>query len=116
MDAEMDMRLRMLPTETSIRHAKALLDAEPLADVAVIPMYFPGKRRGWWEISQEVRTVPGVVFVAVNSFEASEHVPSASWARDTASNMAKEAMQVEGTTGWAYVWRDGHVSVTEDIL
>jgi hypothetical protein len=62
-DPAEDLRLRWLPTDRSVRHARALLAAEPTADVAVVPMFQPGKQYGIWTVGQLVSTVPGVVFI-----------------------------------------------------
>lgn len=116
-DEETDMRLRMMPAPVVVVQAVALLKAERLADMVVIPMCFPGKERHWWKVGQEVRTVHGVLFLAVNSFNPGGFLPSVSWARDAASRMAKEFLDERGgTVGWAYVHRDGTWSVSEDIL
>lgn len=69
LSAERDMRARWLPTDEAMAAAKALLDAHPAADMVLVPMIQPGKQRGFWTVGQEVRTVPGVMFLAVNDDE-----------------------------------------------
>jgi hypothetical protein len=112
-----DMRTRWLPTPAAVRHARALLAAEPDAEMAVIPMYQPGKRHGWWEVGQEVVTVAGVVFLGVSAFEppADSPVPSYSWARHAATELAEAQLgDRPGTVAYAVVSApDGDVSVFE---
>lgn len=112
-----DLRLRWLPTSRSVRHARALLAAEPAADVALIPIYQPGKQYGIWLTGQLVSTVPGVVFVAVNSFKPAAGVPSVSWARHAACVLAREQLRDHGRSGTvAYaVVRTDSVAVFEDF-
>ncbi len=116
---DQDLRKRWRPTDAAMRHAAALLDAEPLADVAIIPMYQPGKTRGVWTIGQEVRTVAGVVFLARDSYtESHDTVPLVAWARETACNLAKAQLNSEpGTVAYAVVFRDNpdNASIFEDI-
>ncbi len=64
-----DLRARWLPTDASVRRARALLDAEPRAGLAAIPMVQPGKHYGIWTVGQEVQTVAGAVFIGVSSGE-----------------------------------------------
>jgi hypothetical protein len=113
-----DLTARWLPTGTAIRHAVALLEAEPRADLAAIPMIQPGKEHGIWITGQAVETVPGVVFIGANSFDPhpSGEVPSYAWARNAAAQIAREALgDRPGTVAWATVERDGHVAVFEDF-
>ena len=125
---EQDMRDRWLPADTAIAHAKALLAAEPNADIAVIPMVQPGKNRGIWVFGQEVVTVPGVVILASNSDDGRAGVPGYPHARKFAELIAGE-VRVElwkqardatgrlvspGTTAHAVVERDGQAAVFED--
>lgn len=115
--AEQDMRDRWRPSPDAVRQAKALLDAESVADLAAVPIYHPGKQEGLWEIGQEVCTVPGVVLLGVNSFDPAvdSPVPSYSWARNAASGLAKAALgDRPGTCGWATIRRDGTWAVFED--
>lgn len=112
-----DLRLRWLPTSRSVRHARALLAAEPAADVALVPMYQPGKQYGIWLTGQRVSTVPGVVFVAVNSFEPAAGIPSVSWARHAACLLAREQLRADGrggTVAYAIV-RSDSVAVFEEF-
>lgn len=94
-----DMRRRWLPTNRAVRHARILLAAEPAADVAVIPMYQPGKQHGIWLTGQTVITVPGVVFIASNSFIVAGLIPGASWARDAACDIARDRLRAQGQDG-----------------
>jgi len=124
---EQDKLDRWQPADTAIAHAKALLAAEPNADLAVIPMVQPGKNRGIWVLGQEVVTVPGVVILA-NADGGRGGVTGYPHARKFAELIAG-AVQVEiwrqardatgrlmspGTTAHAAVYRDGNVIVTED--
>lgn len=118
-ELERDMRERFHPTQAAVAHATALLEAEPRAELAYIPIYLPGKVYGWWELGQEVVTVPGVVLIAANSFEDAEDIPSGVWARDTAAAVARQELQRRkrgGVPGWAVVRRNGHVATFEDPL
>jgi hypothetical protein len=112
-----DLNERWLPTPTSIRHAVALLQAEPRADLAAIPMYMPNKTHGWWTLGQEVYTVAGVVLIGVNTFDdPMGDVPSFSWARNEAAAVARRVLSDrDGTVGWAVVDRSGHAAVFEDF-
>ncbi|MCW2898658.1 MAG: hypothetical protein JWO67_923 [Streptosporangiaceae bacterium] len=111
-----DMRDRWLPSETAVRHARALLDAEPAADLAVVPMLQPGKTHGIWTLGQEVETVPGVVFICINSFTNTAALPGYSWCRGAAAAVARDVLAGrDGTVGYANVSRDGHVAVFEDF-
>lgn len=120
-----DLRTRWWPAPTAVAHAKALLAAEPAADMAVIPMYQPGKQVGLWTYGQEVRTVHGVIFLAANRFTdpepGSAPIPPYSWARNAAEDVAAtervaswkarctadpSRMHAPGTTGHATVTRD----------
>ena len=118
MTPEQDMRERWLPSDAAVRHAKALLAAEPAADLACIPMTQPGKTRGIWLTGQQVQTVPGAVFIGVNSFDGTTPgVPSFGWARNMAVHVARLALGgKDGTVAYAAVERDGYVAVFEDAL
>ncbi|GAB3459153.1 hypothetical protein [Actinophytocola sediminis] len=98
-DPAEDLTVRWWPTARSVRHARALLAAEPAADLAVVPMYQPDKQYGIWFVGQPVFTVPGVVFIAVNSFEPADGVPSLSWARNAASDIARCWLRIDGRVG-----------------
>jgi hypothetical protein len=115
---EVDMKTRLLPTDQAVDHANALLLAEPAADVAVIPMYLPGKQRGIWTIGQEVHTVPGVLFLATTGYHPAPGVPSLSWARSTACDIAREVLRADprgGTVAYVIVESDvDGVAVYED--
>ena len=107
-DLEADRITRWQPSPTSVERARKLLASEPADAVAVIPMYQPGKEHGWWTMGQQVETVEGVVFVAVNSFDPTDTLPSLSWARDQADLIAATFLRVAtgGTTAYAYVTAD----------
>jgi hypothetical protein len=94
-----DMFARWQPTDRAIRHARALLAAEPAASHALVPMYQPGKRRGWWEAGQLVKTVPGVVLLSVDSVESVPGVPRHGVAREMACQIAREALRADGRGG-----------------
>jgi len=118
-DVEHDMVRRMQPTDTAVAHARALLAAEPGADLAFIPMCLPGKEYGWWRLGQQVVTVPGVVLLARKSSSDAGAVPSGSWARNTAAAIARQVLQERGQDGvaaYAVVRREGHTPVFEDPL
>jgi hypothetical protein len=115
--AEQDMLARWLPSADAQAHARALLEAEPRADMAVIPMVQPGKVAGVWTTGQEVETVPGVIFLGRNSFEEwrGQVVPSLAWARTAALELARAYLaDLPGTVAYVTVGRDGHVAVFED--
>ena len=113
-----DLRARWLPTPAAVRLAPTFLEAEPEANIAVIPMYQPDKHYGIWFVGQPVHTVHGVVFIAVNSRAPAGAVPSLSWARDAACLLARERLHADhhaGTVAYATVRRDGHTAVFEDF-
>jgi hypothetical protein len=115
---EQDMAARWRPSETAVKHAVAMLRSEARADYAIVPMILPGKVHGWWEIGQEVQTVPGVVLLAVNGYhdnEWADEVPSYSWARNESWEIAERHLgDREGTTGYASIGPDGTWAVFED--
>lgn len=113
-----DRVTRWNPTASAVQYALTLLNYETDADMALIPMYQPGKQYGIWEYGQEVCTVHGVIFLAVNSFDSDSLIPSMSWARDAASQMARHAMgDREGTVAYAVVRRDSdRTPVFEDLI
>lgn len=117
-EQERDRVTRNNPSGVAVLYARALLAAEPRADVAVIPMYWPGKEPGWWVDGQEVCTVPGVVFVSARrpTAAAGSELPSYSWARDAAADIAWRMLgDREGVAGWASVRRDSaQAGVFED--
>jgi hypothetical protein len=130
-DPEQDRVRRWNPHPTAVRHARALLDAEPEADLAVIPLFQPGKTRNWWTCGQPVHTVFGVVLLSQNTFTPTGLIPGHSWARDAASRIASERLRAYaaehpetrtedggiGTVAWATVRRDStHTAVFEDML
>lgn len=129
-DAEQDRVGRWNPHPAAVRHARALLAAEPEADLAVIPMFQPGKVRGWWVSGQRVHTVHGVVLLSQNTFRPTGRIPSHSWVRDLAATIAADRLRAYaaehpeiraedggiGTVAWATVRRDtDHTPVFEDI-
>lgn len=130
-DTDQDRVRRWNPHPVAVRHARALLAAEPAADLAVIPMFQPGKVRDWWTSGQPVHTVLGVVFLSQNTFTPNGLIPGHSWARNTASLVAAESLRAYatehpeiraedggiGTVAWATVRRDSdHTPVFEDFL
>lgn len=129
-DPDQDRQRRWLPHPQAVRHAQALLNAEPRADLALIPMYLPGKTEGFWASGQPVHTVAGVVLLSQNTFRPTGFVPGHSWARDMAARIAALELHAWaaahptvgnrtgqiGTVGWATVHRDGFVAVSEDCL
>lgn len=120
-DPEQDRLRRWNPHPVAVRHAHVLLAAEPEADLAVIPMFQPGKTYGWWTSGQEVHTVFGVVLLSQNTSTPTGQIPSHIWARDTAATIATERLRSyitdnpgmrakdggPGTVAWATVHRDG---------
>jgi hypothetical protein len=118
-ELEQEIRERLRPADTAVAHATALLEAEPRADLAYVPMCLPGKTYGQWTSGQEVVTVSGVVLIAVNSHDAARDVPSGSWARDTAAAIGRRVLDQRGQDGvaaYAVVRRGERVSVFEDPL
>lgn len=114
--AKQDLESRWLPEPAAIAVAVAALNAEPSADYAAIPLYQPGKTFGVWETGQQVVTVRGAVFLGVNSFDPTGPVLSFSWARNAASEVAREILgDRPGTVAFASVDRDGHAAVFEDF-
>lgn len=124
-----DLERRWHPHPRAIQHAKALLHAEPDADIAVIPMFQPGKDESWWVSGQQVVTVFGVVLLSVNSSSPTGLIPSYSWARNTASAIAAARLTSYsaqhpdvrspsgeiGTVAYAVVRRDSpYAAVFED--
>ncbi len=78
-------------------------------------MVQPGKHYGVWTVGQEVQTVPGAVFIGVNSFNAIRaEVPSHAWARNAASDVARSVLgNRPGTVAWATVDREGRIAVAK---
>jgi hypothetical protein len=113
---ETDMRERWLPSPASVRHARAVLEAEPRADVAAIPMVLPGKRHGFWKAGQEVLTVPGVVLIGNSRDSGGDgDVPGWSWTRNVACSLARAYLAgLPGTVAYAAVYREGGEAVFED--
>lgn len=111
-----DRLTRLQPDPAAVRHARALLDAEPNADVAYIPMCLPGKQQGIWTYGQTVQTVPGVVVLGARDGQADGMTPPSRWARDMASRIA--ALHLDGRPGvaaWAVLRRGSdHTPVFED--
>lgn len=129
--ADEDQPQRWRPHPQAVRHAHALLDAEPHAAQALIPLYMPGKTRNRWAPGQPVRTVAGIVLLSHNrTSNVAGFVPDHSRARDLAARIAAlelRAWAAErpgfhnlagglGTVGWATVDRDGFVAVSEDPM
>jgi hypothetical protein len=123
-----DQQQRWLPHPSAVQQAEALLAAVPEADLAVIPLFQPGKTRGQWTSGQQVCTVHGAVLLAQNTANPAGLVPGLNRVRDMASRIAARELLTWvaahpdrpdgplGTVGWASVGRDGHVAVTEDCL
>jgi hypothetical protein len=85
-----DLQARLTPSDRSVRLAEAMLAAEPAASYAVIPMAFPR-----------------------------ETLPDGRWARDRAEDLALARLRhlgEAGTTGYAYLYRDGYKTVHEGML
>lgn len=120
-DPAEDLQRRWRPSATAVAAAMAALEATAEADVAVIPMYQPGKVYDIWEIGQRVETVeleqPDVL-LAVNSHNPEGTVPGVSAMKDRAFELAKQALAAEGggTTAYAVLRRNGRCSVFEEIL
>jgi hypothetical protein len=116
--AEEDYAARWRPDPAAVDAAVAALNREPAAvELAAIPVYFPGKRHGFWTTGQVIRTVPGVVFCGVNSFNVPDGLRGYSWARNEAARAAWTALDDQpGTVGWATVRRDGTAHLSEDPL
>jgi hypothetical protein len=106
-EAERDMHARWLPEPAAIdRAVTALAAAEPGCTLAIVAMAQPGKTRGFWEVGQEVETVPELVWLCGedNLFEATgaAEVAARAWLGDR-----------PGTTAYAIVMRDGTAAVFE---
>jgi hypothetical protein len=101
---------RWVPSDASVKVARAMLEAEPRADMAVIPMAQPGKEHSWWTVGQEVQTVPGVAVLATNGWDVTDpsgEVPAYSWARAEAVSLAERWLNGRaGTVAYAVVMRD----------
>jgi hypothetical protein len=116
-----DRRLRWVPSATALDIATRALESQPDADMAVVPMYQPGKIYGIWQVGQRVETVEAGfedVLLAVNSHTPSGAIPSLITVRDTAFQRASEALREhgKGTTSYAVVSRDGSCAVFEEVL
>lgn len=130
-DPEQDRLRRLHPHPQAVVHARAMLAAEPQADYAIIPMFLPGARRGWWNSGQPVHTVIGVVVISREKSNPTDLVPDHSWARDTAAAIAAARLRTYatehpdiraengdiGVVAWAIVRAgDPHAAVFEDVL
>jgi hypothetical protein len=114
-----DLQARLTPSDRSVRLAEAMLAAEPAASYAVIPMAFPRKTRGLWFTGQEVHTVEGVALLVSENRVDRETLPDGRWARDRAEDLALARLRhlgEAGTTGYAYLYRDGYKTVHEGML
>lgn len=58
-DVDRDMAQRCRPSDVQIEVARAMLRADPEADVVLVGLAFPGKRHGVWHMGQPVEPVPG---------------------------------------------------------
>lgn len=130
-DNEQDRIRRWNPHPQAVHLARTLLAAAPDADMAVLPMYQPGKTYGFWRSGQPVHTVHGVVLLARNSFDTTGQIPEYPWARDMAARIAADRLLSyaaehpeirnsgggTGTVAWATVHADGpRAGVFEDII
>lgn len=116
--AETDMRRRMRPSPAAVKYATAILAAQPHPDaLAAVPMVFPGKTHGTWDIGQPVETIDKVILVGLN-IPFSQEPPAGwadyGWARDTAEKIARDKLAGrDGTFGYATIRPDGTWAVFE---
>lgn len=121
-----DLRRRFGPTKTAVAAAHAALMNHADADVAVVPLYMPGKSYAAWTTGQQVETVElsgDDVLVGADSRRPSGSIPAGEVpaVRDMivrAFELASAALAEHGpgTTGYAIVRPDGTVTVFEEIL
>jgi hypothetical protein len=110
-DLDTDRVTRWQPDPRAVAHAQVVLAAEDDPEVlAAIPMYQPGKASGIWEMGQEVVTVQGAVFFGRNRHaHTGVGLPSFSWARGEAVEIAQKALDAtgrEGTVAYAVVRKE----------
>lgn len=122
-DPSEDLRRRWIPDKAAVQAALDALEGEPAAEVAVIPMYQPGKTYGIWDVGQRVETIALTgddVLLAVNSSATDGPVPGVRAAQDKAFELASLALagcgDGKGTTAYAVVRRNGRTAVFEEIL
>lgn len=118
-----DLRRTWRPSDTALTAAVHALEARPDADVAVVPLYQPGKRYGQWTLGQRVCSVeaePDQVLLAMKGRVEDGDVPGLHIVRDTAFDLAMAALRGhgdgKGTTAYAIVRRDRTFTVFEEIL
>lgn len=119
----MDKEQRLQPAADAARMAVLLLEAEPKAEMAFVPMVLPGMVPGLWTLTQPVVTVPGVVMLARGGVSARglvtpPMVPAAVWVRQQVMRLAREYLTEhhhgEGVAAIAEVTRTGRAAVHED--
>lgn len=112
-----DMERNFRPSQEAVDTAVAALKATPNADLAAVGLMLPGKQDGWWTVGQKYLTVPGAVFLGHNKATSDggpvDGMPSFSWARNAAMDLAERLMDEEGTVGYAVIYPDGHWAVFE---
>lgn len=116
-----DLRRRWRPSPNAVDAAVRALQNTPDADLAIVPMYQPGKAFGFWTVGQQVETVdagPDDVLLAVSGHEPRNNLPAFRTAQDVAFERAsaKLAEHGRGTTAYAVVRRDATWAVFEEIL
>lgn len=115
--AEHDMRARWLPDPAVVESARAALDGEPEAYVAMIPMVQPGKDHGFWQVGQVVQTI-GHIVLAVKGDVAPAGYPEIRTYGDARNCCIARALAAlgdrKGTVAYAIVYRDGDLSVFEE--
>lgn len=98
-----DRMRRMQPSSAAVITARTLMTQYPMAEHVIIPMCFPGKRYGVWQLGQEVRTVLGVTLAA------GPGLMSYSLAREMALQVAEQVLLAAGDAdssfGYAVVTR-----------
>lgn len=120
-DPAEDLRRRWRPSPSAVEAAVRALQNAPDADMAVVPMYQPGKTFGFWTVGQQVETVdggPDDVLLAVTGHEPKNNVLAFRAAQDIAFERAsaKLAEHGRGTTAYAVVRRDATWAVFEEVL
>lgn len=97
-----DLRRRWMPAQRAVRHGRALLAAEPDADLAVVPLYQPGKQYGIWLFGQPVQTVEGVVFPLWSTAPSRppDYPPSPGRGRPPACSPGNDSKATDGAAQW----------------
>jgi hypothetical protein len=115
-DLEQDRVTRWQPDPRAVAQARAILATYggSTNELAVIPMYQPGKERGIWEMGQQVVTVRGAIFTG-NHHESGNGLLSYAWAREAAAQVAEAQLgDAAGTAAYAVVRADSeHTPVFE---